>query len=105
MDWLKGKLGQVIAVAALVSTIAGFGYAGAGYVARLEAVEKKSGVSYASQLKALDNMDNSLTQDIIILRGEIKTLRNELNILSSQVLRIENKQDDTGNPLTQQRQI
>jgi len=101
MDWLKGKLGQVIAVAALVSTIAGFGYAGAGYVARLEAVEKKSGVSYASQLKALDNMDNSLTQDIIILRGEIKTLRNELNILSSQVLRIENKQDDTGNPLTQ----
>ena len=105
MDWLKGKLGQVIAVAALVSTIAGFGYAGAGYVARLEAVEKKSGVSYASQLKALDNMDNSLTQDIIILRGEIKTLRNELDILSSQVLRIENKQDDTGNPLTQQRQI
>ena len=101
MDWLKGKLGQVIAVAALVSTIAGFGYAGAGYVARLEAVEKKSGVSYASQLKALDNMDNSLTQDIIILRGEIKTLRNELGILSNQVLRIENKQDNTGNPLTQ----
>ena len=101
MDWLKGKLGQVIAVAALVGTIAGFGYAGAGYVARLEAVEKKSGVSYASQLKALDNMDNSLTQDIIILRGEIKTLRNELDILSNQVLRIENKQDDTGNPLTQ----
>ena len=70
-------------------------------MARLEAVEKKSGVSYASQLKALDSMDNSLTQDIIILRGEIKTLRNELDILSNQVLRIENKQDDTGNPLTQ----
>ena len=57
--------------------------------------------SYASQLKALDNMDNSLTQDIIMLRGEIKTLRNELDILSNQVLRIENKQDNTGNPLTQ----
>lgn len=99
MEWLKGKLGQVIALAALVSTIAGFGYAGAGYVTRLEAVEKKSGVSYASQLKALDNMDNSLTQDIIVLRGEIKTLRNELSILSSQVTRIEKKQDDTGNPL------
>ena len=48
MEWLKGKLGQIIAVAALISTIAGFGYTGAGYVARLEAVEKKSGVSYAS---------------------------------------------------------
>ena len=46
-------------------------------------------------------MDNSLTQDIIMLRGEIKTLRNELDILSNQVLRIENKQDNTGNPLTQ----
>ena len=68
-------------------------------MARLEAVEKKSGVSYASQLKALDNTDNSLTQDIIVLRGEIKTLRNELDILSSQVIRIEKKQDDTGNPL------
>ena len=99
MEWIKGKLGQVIAVAALISTIAGFGYTGAGYVARLEAVEKKSGVSYASQLKALDNTDNSLTQDIIVLRGEIKTLRNELDILSSQVIRIEKKQDDTGNPL------
>ena len=45
MEWLKGKLGQIIAVAALVSTIAGFGYTGAGYVTRLEAVEKRSGVS------------------------------------------------------------
>ena len=36
-----------------------------------------------------------------MLRGEIKTLRNELDILSNQVLRIENKQDNTGNPLTQ----
>lgn len=41
MEWVKGKLGQIIALFALVSTIAGFGYAGAGYVTRLEAVEKK----------------------------------------------------------------
>ena len=101
MEWLKGKLGQVIAVAALISTIAGFGYTGAGYVARLEAVEKKSGVSYTAQLKALDTTDNSLTQDIIVLRGEIKTLRNELDILSDQIKRNENKQDNSSNPLIQ----
>ena len=53
MDWIKNRLGQVIALAALVSTIAGFGYAGAGYVARLETVEKKSGVSYTPQLLSL----------------------------------------------------
>jgi len=101
MEWVKGKLGQIIALAALVSTIAGFGYAGAGYVTRLEAVEKKSGVSYTGQLKALDNTDNLLQQEIIILRGEIKTLRNELTILSKQVNKIEDKQDNSSNPLIQ----
>ena len=101
MEWVKGKLGQIIALAALVSTIAGFGYAGAGYVTRLEAVEKKSGVSYTGQLKALENTDNLLQQEIIILRGEIKTLRNELTILSKQVNKIEDKQDNSSNPLIQ----
>ena len=101
MEWVKGKLGQIIGLAALVSTIAGFGYAGAGYVTRLEAVEKKSGVSYTGQLKALDNTDNLLQQEIIIFRGEIKTLRNELTILSKQVNKIEDKQDNSSNPLIQ----
>tara|TARA_R100000388_G_C7229614_1_gene153848 strand:- start:330 stop:635 length:306 start_codon:yes stop_codon:yes gene_type:complete len=101
MDWIKGKLGQIIALAALVSTIAGFGYAGAGYVTRLEAVEKKSGKSYTPQLKALEVADNALTQEVIILRGEIKTLRSELDILFNQVEKIEKKQDSSANPLTQ----
>ena len=101
MEWIKGKLGQIIALAALVSTIAGFGYAGAGYVTRLEAVEKKSGVSYTAQLRALDNTDNALQQEIIILTGEIKTLRNELTILSKQVNKIEDKQDNSSNHLIQ----
>lgn len=41
MDWFKSKAGQVIALATIVSTLAGFGYAGAGYVNRLENLEKK----------------------------------------------------------------
>ncbi len=101
MEWVKGKLGQMIALAALVSTIAGFGYAGAGYVTRLEAVEKKSGISYLGQLKALDQTDIALQKEIIILTGEIKTLRNELDILSKQVNKIENRQDNSSNPLIQ----
>lgn len=101
MDWIKNRLGQVIALAALVSTIAGFGYAGAGYVARLETVEKKSGVSYTPQLKALEAADNALTQDVIILRGEIKALRAELDILFKKVDKIEDKQDNSSNPLIQ----
>ena len=96
MEWIKGKLTQIIGLIALVSTIAGFGYTGAGYVTRLEAVEKKSGFSYASQLKDLDNTDDSLKQEIIVLRGEIKTIRSELEIFKGQVNKLQNKND---NPL------
>jgi len=43
MEWFKSKGGQIIALATIVSTLAGFGYAGAGYVNRLENLEKKIG--------------------------------------------------------------
>ena len=32
MDWFQNKTGQLIALAAIVSTLAGFGYTGATYV-------------------------------------------------------------------------
>ena len=41
MEWFKSKAGQLIALATIVSTLAGFGYAGAGYVNRLENLENK----------------------------------------------------------------
>ena len=41
MEWFKSKGGQVIALVTIVSTLAGFGYAGAGYVNRLENLEMK----------------------------------------------------------------
>ena len=43
MEWFKSKGGQIIALATIVSTLAGFGYAGAGYVNSLENLEKKIG--------------------------------------------------------------
>ena len=43
MDWFKGKMGQIIALVSIVGTLAGFGYTGAGYVNRLENLEKKVG--------------------------------------------------------------
>tara|TARA_R110000787_G_scaffold82172_2_gene177847 strand:+ start:403 stop:696 length:294 start_codon:yes stop_codon:yes gene_type:complete len=94
MEWLKGKLGQVIAVAALVSTIAGFGYTGAGYVTRLEAVEKRSGVSYDAELKALSDVDVVIEKDVLVLKARIKALEDL-------VTTIQNKQNDSGNPLIQ----
>jgi len=43
MEWFKSKAGQVIALVTIISTLAGFGYAGAGYVNRLENLENKVG--------------------------------------------------------------
>ena len=43
MEWFKGKAGQLIALVGIISTLAGFGYTGAGYVNRLENLEGKIG--------------------------------------------------------------
>ena len=43
MEWFKGKAGQLIALVGSVSTLAGFGYTGAGYVNRIENLEAKIG--------------------------------------------------------------
>ena len=41
MEWFKGKAGQLIALASIVGTLAGFGYTGATYVNRIENLEAK----------------------------------------------------------------
>ena len=43
MDWLQSKTTQVIALAGIVSTLAGFGYTGATYVNRITNLEAKIG--------------------------------------------------------------
>ena len=43
MDWVKGKIGQIIALVSIIGTLAGFGYTGATYVNRIENLEKKVG--------------------------------------------------------------
>ena len=41
MDWFQNKTTQLIALAGIVSTLAGFGYTGATYVNRIENLESK----------------------------------------------------------------
>ena len=43
MDWFQSKTTQLIALAGIVSTLAGFGYQGATYVNRIENLENKIG--------------------------------------------------------------
>ena len=41
MDFIKGKIGQIIALVSIIGTLAGFGYTGATYVNRIENLETK----------------------------------------------------------------
>ena len=43
MEWFENKTTQLIALASIVATLAGFGYTGATYVNRLENLEAKIG--------------------------------------------------------------
>jgi len=43
MNWFENKTTQVIALAGIVTTLAGFGYTGATYVNRIDNLEAKIG--------------------------------------------------------------
>ena len=117
MEWFKSKGGQIIALATIVSTLAGFGYAGAGYVNRLENLEKKIGgigetedaqqqieqrftgietsVEYLE--KQIDNIkipDNS--ESISSLKAQLSGLSISVKELEKDVDKLE---DSSGNPL------
>jgi hypothetical protein len=45
MNWFENKTTQLIALAGIVTTLAGFGYTGATYVNRIDNLEAQIGVS------------------------------------------------------------
>tara|TARA_R100000544_G_C2220683_1_gene57367 strand:+ start:370 stop:687 length:318 start_codon:yes stop_codon:yes gene_type:complete len=96
MDWMKDNLTKVIATVGLISTISGFGYAGAELMGRLKTVEDK--VSSISSTKnsvveiekrfegievklinlkeGLDNVDDkTILVDLAKLKTEVKGLQ------------------------------
>jgi len=120
MDWFQSKTTQLIALAGIVSTLAGFGYTGATYVNRIENLEKKIGrlegtedaqqeieerfsaietsVSYINK-----TIDDSIVPEVKensnmvkVLDLDISTVNVEINNLENRVKRIEDQDD---NPL------
>ena len=109
MEWFKSKAGQVIALATIVSTLAGFGYAGAGYVNRLENLETKvtgiattksglqdiekrfetleTSIEYIN--KSLDNESTGLIAKIDNNNGSISSVKSQLEGLSVAVRSLE----------------
>ena len=106
MEWFKSKGGQIIALATIVSTLAGFGYAGAGYVNRLENLERKIGgigetedaqqeieQRFAGIETSVEYINKTIDEDLIIsLKSQASTvssLKAELSGLSISVKELE----------------
>ena len=120
MEWFKSKAGQVIALVTIVSTLAGFGYAGAGYVNRLENLETKvtgiattkSGLQdieerFSSIETSVEYINKTIDEDLIVsLKSQASTvssLKAQLSGLSISVKELEKDvdklEDKSSNPL------
>ena len=115
MEWFKSKAGQLIALATIVSTLAGFGYAGAGYVNRLENLEKKIGGLGETEdaQQVIEQRFASIETSVEYLEKEIdgieipdtSSLKAQLEGLSVAMRKAEEDisklEDSSGNPLAQ----
>jgi peptidoglycan hydrolase CwlO-like protein len=113
MEWFKSKAGQLIALATIVSTLAGFGYAGAGYVNRLENLEKKIGGLGETEdaQQEIEQRFTGIETSVEYLEKEIdgieipdvSTLKAQLEGLSVAMRKAEEDisklEDSSGNPL------
>ena len=113
MDWFQSKTGQLIALATIVTTLAGFGYTGATYVNRIANLEAKiGGISEAEdEMKLIEErfasietsvqflekeIDNIQIPDITEIKTDITTIKADLQSLERDLTKLENKND---NPL------
>ena len=120
MDWFQSKTTQLIALAGIVSTLAGFGYQGATYINRIENLENKIATLGATEdaQTAIEErfasietsvnfinktIDGSIVPDvkdngemIQVIEVDLSTMETRIQSLGNQVERLENKDD---NPL------
>ena len=102
MDWLQSKTTQVIALAGIVSTLAGFGYTGATYVNRITNLEAKIGgigdtkqaqkaieerfASIETSVKFLEKEINGIkVPDVTKIKTDIATIKAEISSLEQKI--------------------
>ena len=113
MEWFKSKGGQVIALVSIVSTLAGFGYAGAGYVNRLENLERKIGgigetedaqqaieerfAGIETSVEYLEKQVDSIKiPDVTDIKTDVATVKADIESLEKSVTKLE---EGSKNPL------
>tara|TARA_R110002050_G_scaffold25545_1_gene68037 strand:+ start:718 stop:1065 length:348 start_codon:yes stop_codon:yes gene_type:complete len=113
MNWFENKTTQLIALAGIVTTLAGFGYQGAQYVNRLDNLEAQIGgigdtesaqkiieerfASIETSVQFLEKqIDGISVPDVTEIKTDIATIKADLQTLDRDIKKLENKDD---NPL------
>ena len=113
MDWFQNRTTQIIALVGIVSTLAGFGYTGAGYVNRIANLEAKIGGigETESEMKVIEErfasietsvqflekeIDSVEVPDVTEIKTDIATIKADLEFLEKNISKLEDKDD---NPL------
>jgi septal ring factor EnvC (AmiA/AmiB activator) len=111
MNWFENKTTQLIALAGIVTTLAGFGYQGAQYVNRLDNLEAQIGgigdteqaqklieerfASIETSVQFLEKQIDSIeVPDVTEIKTDIATIKADLQSLDKDIKKLE-----TGNPL------
>ena len=111
MNWFENKTTQLIALAGIVTTLAGFGYTGATYVNRIDNLEAQIGgigdtehaqkaieerfAAIETSVKFLEKeIDNISIPDVTKIKTDIATIKADIQSLDKSIDKLE-----TGNPL------
>ena len=110
MNWFENKTTQLIALAGIVTTLAGFGYTGATYVNRIDNLEAQIGgigdtesaqqlieerfASIETSVKFLEKeIDSVEVPDVTEIKTDIATTKADLQGLDKAINKLENKDD------------
>ena len=111
MNWFENKTTQLIALAGIVTTLAGFGYTGAPYVNRIDNLEAQiSGIGDTESAQKIieerfakietsvqfleKEIDNISIPDVTEIKTDIATIKADLESLDRDISKLE-----SGNPL------
>ena len=108
MDWLENKTTQLIALAGIVTTLAGFGYAGATYVNRIDNLEAQIGgigdteqaqkvieerfATIETSVQYLEKQINDIdVPDVTEIKTDIATIKADIQSLDKAINKLDNK--------------
>ena len=108
MDWFENKTTQLIALAGIVTTLAGFGYTGATYVNRIDNLEAQIGgigdteqaqkvieerfATIETSVQYLEKQINDIdVPDVIEIKTDIATIKADIQSLDKAINKLDNK--------------